>query len=190
MSEYPDTWRHQRVLNDCIGEKAKIKLLILDVDGVLTDGTKVYTQKHEPVYKRFRCKDFTAIKRFVAAGVKVIMLSGDNWNADMARQRNIPFYCTRGKDLSLDKSVYLSHLEGQYNVKRENMAFVGDDFLISLCLRLYFGPLLRLMHLKSLDRTASISLNRVVVKGLSKNCMTSLSVKASYKMQLKKQLQS
>jgi len=78
MSEYPDTWRHQRVLNDCIGEKAKIKLLILDVDGVLTDGTKVYTQKHEPVYKRFRCKDFTAIKRFVAAGVKVIMLSGDN----------------------------------------------------------------------------------------------------------------
>ena len=35
MSEYPDTWRHQRVLNDCIGEKAKIKLLILDVDGVL-----------------------------------------------------------------------------------------------------------------------------------------------------------
>ena len=128
MSEYPDTWRHQKVLNDCIGEKAKIKLLILDVDGVLTDGTKVYTQKHEPVYKRFRCKDFTAIKRFVAAGVKVIMLSGDNWNADMARQRNIPFYCTRGKDLSLDKSVYLSHLEGQYNVKRENMAFVGDDF--------------------------------------------------------------
>ena len=128
MSEYPDTWRHQRVLNDCIGEKAKIKLLILDVDGVLTDGTKVYTQKHEPVYKRFRCKDFTAIKRFVAAGVKVIMLSGDNWNADMARQRNIPFYCTRGKDLSLDKSVYLSHLEGQYDVKRENMAFVGDDF--------------------------------------------------------------
>jgi len=128
MSEYPDIWSHQKVLNDCIGEKAKVKLLILDVDGVLTDGTKVYTQKHEPVYKRFRCKDFTAIKRFVAAGVKVIMLSGDNWNADMARQRNIPFYCTRGKDLSLDKSVYLSHLEGQYNVKRENMAFVGDDF--------------------------------------------------------------
>ena len=128
MYEYPDTWKHQRVLNDCIGEKAKIKLLILDVDGVLTDGTKVYTQKHEPVYKGFRCKDFTAIKRFVAAGVKVIMLSGDNWNADMAHKRNIPFYCTRGKDLSLDKSVYLNHLEQTYNIKRENMAFVGDDF--------------------------------------------------------------
>ena len=129
MSEYPDAfWKHSNLLDQCIGEKSKIKLLILDIDGVLTYGTKVYTEKHEPVYKRFRCKDFTAIKRFVAAGVKVIMLSGDNWNAEMARQRNIPFYCTRGSDLGLDKSVYLSHLETQYDVKRENMAFVGDDY--------------------------------------------------------------
>ena len=135
MSEYPDefdthngNWKHSKLLDQCIGEKSKIKLLILDVDGVLTDGTKVYTQEHQPVYKRFRCKDFTAIKRFIAACVKVIMLSGDNWNAEMASQRNIPFYCTRGADLGLDKSVYLKHLEAQYKVKRENMAFVGDDY--------------------------------------------------------------
>ena len=127
MSEYPVT-TYSYTLSECIGEKSKIKLLILDIDGVLTDGTNVYTEKHEPVYKRFRCKDFTAIKRFIAAGVQVIMLSGDNWNAEMARQRNIPFYCTRGSDLGLDKSVYLSHLESTYNVKKENMAFVGDDY--------------------------------------------------------------
>ena len=127
MSEYPVT-TYSYTLSECIGEKSKIKLLILDIDGVLTDGTKVYTEKHEPVYKRFRCKDFTAIKRFIAAGVQVIMLSGDNWNAEMARQRNIPFYCTRGSDLGLDKSVYLSHLESTYDVKKENMAFVGDDY--------------------------------------------------------------
>ena len=135
MSEYPDkfdnygsSWKHSKLLDQCIGNKSEIKLLILDIDGVLTDGTKVYTQEHQPVYKRFRCKDFTAIKRFIAAGVQVIMLSGDNWNANMAKQRNIPFYCTRGSDLSLDKSVYLNHLEVQYNIKRENMAFVGDDY--------------------------------------------------------------
>ena len=28
----------------------------------------------------------------------------------------------------MDKSVYLAHLESPYNVKRENMAFVGDDY--------------------------------------------------------------
>ena len=57
-----------------------LKLLILDIDGVLTDGTKDYDVDHKPVYKKFMCKDFTAIKRFMAAGVKVIMISGDNYN--------------------------------------------------------------------------------------------------------------
>ena len=86
-----------------------VKLLILDVDGVLTDGTKVYDKNHNVLSKRFRCKDFTAIKRFMAAGIKVIMLSGDEWNRTMAEKRNIDFICTRGADLSLDKSVYLSN---------------------------------------------------------------------------------
>jgi len=70
MSEYPDSYRHSKLLDACLGEKSKIKLLILDVDGVLTDGTKVYDQNHNPVYKTYRCKDFTAIKRFIAAGSK------------------------------------------------------------------------------------------------------------------------
>ena len=85
----------------------KIELLILDVDGVLTDGTKVYDIDHNVLSKRYMCKDFTAIKRFIAAGVKVVMLSGDNFNRYMAEKRNIDFYCSRNKDLSLDKARYL-----------------------------------------------------------------------------------
>ena len=40
-----------------------IELLILDVDGVLTDGNKIYDINHNPVYKKFNDRDFTAIKR-------------------------------------------------------------------------------------------------------------------------------
>ena len=105
-----------------------VKLLILDIDGVLTDGTKVYDKNHNVLSKRFVCKDFTAIKRFIAAGVKVVMLSGDDWNRKMAEKRNVDFYCTRGDDLSLDKSVYLPMLEKKYNVPVSEMAFVGDDY--------------------------------------------------------------
>ena len=65
------------------------RLLILDVDGILTDGTKVYNKDHNVLSKRFMCKDFSAIKRFMAAGIKVIMISGDSWNRDMAKKRNI-----------------------------------------------------------------------------------------------------
>lgn len=105
-----------------------MKLLILDVDGVLTDGTKFYDAEHNVVGKRFMCKDFTAIKRIGAAGVKVIMISGDNFNAVMAAKRNIDFYCSRGTDLSLDKSRYLDLFSEKYSVQKENMAFVGDDY--------------------------------------------------------------
>jgi len=105
-----------------------IKLLILDVDGVLTDGTKFYNEKHEVLGKRYMCKDFTAIKRFAAAGVKVIMLSGDNFNRHMAEKRNIPFYCSRGSDLSLDKSRFINVFIEEYGVSKEEMCFVGDDY--------------------------------------------------------------
>ena len=105
-----------------------IEMLVLDVDGVLTDGTKVYDCNHDVLSKRFFCKDFTAIKRFIAAGVKVIMISGDNFNSTMANKRNIDFYCSRGSDLSLDKSRFLDMFENKYGVKKEKMAFVGDDY--------------------------------------------------------------
>ena len=88
-----------------------LKLLILDIDGILTYWTKVYDVEHKPIYKRFMCKDFTAIKRFSAAGIKVIMISGDNWNRTMAEKRNIDFYCTREKGDGLDKSLWLQEFK-------------------------------------------------------------------------------
>tara|TARA_Y100000287_G_scaffold181616_1_gene177968 strand:- start:1399 stop:1944 length:546 start_codon:yes stop_codon:yes gene_type:complete len=105
-----------------------LKLLILDIDGVLTDGTKIYDINHKPIYKRFMCKDFTAIKRFSAAGVKVIMISGDNWNKTMAEKRNIDFYCTRDKEDGLDKSLWLNDFKKKYKVEYDDMMFVGDDY--------------------------------------------------------------
>tara|TARA_R110001606_G_scaffold347789_1_gene497183 strand:- start:104 stop:649 length:546 start_codon:yes stop_codon:yes gene_type:complete len=106
----------------------KIELLILDVDGVLTDGTKVYDIDHNVLSKRYMCKDFTAIKRFIAAGIKVVMLSGDNFNRQMAEKRNLDFYCSRNEDLSLDKSRYLEVFSKNYNIDVNKMAFVGDDY--------------------------------------------------------------
>jgi len=121
----------------------KIKLVILDVDGVITDGTKVYDKEHNVISKRFLCKDFTAIKRFIAAGVKVVMVSGDSFNATMAQKRNIDFYCSRNDDLSLDKSRYINVLSKKYGIASKDMAFVGDDYFdlsIFKALRTTFCP--------------------------------------------------
>jgi 3-deoxy-D-manno-octulosonate 8-phosphate phosphatase (KDO 8-P phosphatase) len=106
----------------------KLKLLILDVDGVLTDGTKVYNTEGKAIHKRFNDKDFTAIKRFKAAGVTVVFLSGDvNVNEGVAKQRDIPFYYSRVNGI-LDKADFIDKFKKIYKVKEEEMAFVGDDF--------------------------------------------------------------
>ena len=76
-----------------------IRLVILDIDGVLTDGKKYYGLDGMPFAKTYCDKDFTAIKRLKGSGVQVCFLSGDEKvNLPMAKNRNIPFYSARGKN--------------------------------------------------------------------------------------------
>ena len=101
-----------------------VELVILDIDGVLSDGKKYYNTEGMSELKTFCDKDFTAIKRLRGAGVEVCFLSGDNRiNAAMAKNRNIDFYYARGKD----KADFLPMLSKTYGVSQENMVYVGDD---------------------------------------------------------------
>ncbi len=52
------------------------RLLILDVDGVMTDGTKTYGIRGEVLSKRFCDHDFTAIKKFKDDGWDVGLTFG------------------------------------------------------------------------------------------------------------------
>lgn len=103
----------------------KIKLLILDIDGILTDGTKVYNQEGMPFAKRYNDKDFTAIKRFRASGIQVCFLSGDdNVNKAMADKRNIDFFSARG----IDKAEFIPQFVEKYKCSIDEMAYIGDDY--------------------------------------------------------------
>ena len=101
-----------------------IKLLILDIDGVMTDGTKIYGLDGLTMAKRYCDRDFTAIKQFKASGVSVCFLSGDDKvNKEMAKNRKTDFYYSRGRD----KVDFLDEFENTYNCSRDEMAYVGDD---------------------------------------------------------------
>ncbi len=100
-----------------------IELIILDIDGVLTDGRKYYGTDGIPFAKTYCDKDFTAIKRFKGANVKVCFLSGDTRvNQAMAENRNIDFYSARGKD----KAEFIKEFEDTYSVSPKNMLYIGD----------------------------------------------------------------
>ncbi len=102
---------------------SKLKLLILDVDGVMTDGTKLYDDEGEVVAKSFRDQDFTAIKRFKADGVHVHWLSGDQRvNEAIALRRKIDFTYSR------EKHNMLERLMAVYEVTADQVVYVGDDW--------------------------------------------------------------
>ena len=101
-----------------------IKLVILDIDGIMTDGKKYYGLDGIPFAKTYCDKDFTAIKRLRGAGLEVCFLSGDERvNMAMAKNRNIPFYSARGKD----KADFVEDFEYEYGVSRDDMLYIGDD---------------------------------------------------------------
>jgi 3-deoxy-D-manno-octulosonate 8-phosphate phosphatase (KDO 8-P phosphatase) len=101
-----------------------IKLVILDIDGILTNGKKYYGLDGMPFAKTYCDKDFTAIKRMRASGVKVCFLSGDDKvNANMAKNRNIDFYYARGRD----KVEFVSEFVDIYETLPRHMLYLGDD---------------------------------------------------------------
>lgn len=108
----------------------RLKLLILDVDGILTDGTKVYDNAHKCIAKNFLDIDFTAIKIFKKLGVEVCLLSGDEWNSTMAAARGIPFFPSRNEDGSINKVNALKKILNYYNnkIKQDNCLYIGDDY--------------------------------------------------------------
>ncbi len=105
-----------------------IKLLLLDVDGVLTTGKKNYSIKGEVISKSFCDLDFTAIKIFKYLGIKTVFISGDKTcNQEIAISRNIDFIYTRKNNLMIDKADFLTQIENKYSVKRKEILFLGDD---------------------------------------------------------------
>lgn len=104
------------------------KLLILDVDGVLTTGLKTYSTEGEVLSKTFGDRDFTAIKQFFCIGVDVIFLSGDQQvNKKIAENRKIPFFYSRRSSGQLSKSDCAKEILKKYKLNSENVIFVGDD---------------------------------------------------------------
>jgi 3-deoxy-D-manno-octulosonate 8-phosphate phosphatase (KDO 8-P phosphatase) len=111
---------------DIIRRAEKIKLLLLDVDGVLTDGGLIYTDKGYQI-KQFNVKDGLGIALARKAGIKCAVLTAKKTDVVRARCR----------DLAIDK-VYqdvhykievLNDILETFSVSEENICFVGDDLI-------------------------------------------------------------
>lgn len=117
-----------------------IKLLILDVDGVMTDGRKYYDKEGNVKLKTFCDKDWTAIKRFKALGIKVILLTGDPFNVVIGENRKLDVIVNRFSGEHRDKSSYLPGICEDYEVTPKEICFIGDDIFDIGLLKLVGHP--------------------------------------------------
>jgi len=107
-----------------------IKLVILDVDGVLTDGTKITDVEGKSISKKFNDKDFVAIKKLQASGILVCFLSGDkNINEAVAKKRSIDFYHANTSTGHMNKKDFLPMLFEKYGSNKDTTVYVGDDYI-------------------------------------------------------------
>jgi len=103
---------------------AAIEAVVLDVDGVLTDGGLWYGPTGELI-KRFDVRDGLGIRLLQHAGVEVALLSGGRGGATEVRARQLGIqHCLVG---AKDKPVALAQLQQQLGLAREQLLFVGDD---------------------------------------------------------------
>jgi 3-deoxy-D-manno-octulosonate 8-phosphate phosphatase (KDO 8-P phosphatase) len=116
----------QRKLNQIEKIATKIKLLILDVDGVLTDNM-LYTNDNGEEIKRFNVSDGLGISLALSAGIEIALISGRRSKATAHRASDLKI-----KHLYLgerNKIKAYEDLKKRLNVKDEEIAYVGDDIL-------------------------------------------------------------
>jgi len=110
---------------ETIREKAgKIRLLILDVDGVMTDGSIILDNDGNEL-KRFHVRDGHGIKMLGRAGITVAIITGRKSRVVEIRARELGI--TEVHQKIFRKSEVYEKLLEKYGCTDENIAFMGDD---------------------------------------------------------------
>jgi 3-deoxy-D-manno-octulosonate 8-phosphate phosphatase (KDO 8-P phosphatase) len=102
----------------------RVRLLVLDVDGVLTDGRLYFSEQGEAL-KVFHVRDGSGIVALHGAGIDVAIISGRDSAAVARRASELKIrHVRQGTD---DKGKALDALLTELNLAAEQVACVGDD---------------------------------------------------------------
>ncbi|MGM9993214.1 MAG: KdsC family phosphatase [Candidatus Avigastranaerophilus sp.] len=114
-----------------------IKLIVSDFDGIFTDG-KLTVYSDGKTSKVIDYKDIMAVAVILKKGIKFAVLSGETSMAIDILKKNFPsidvFQNERKKI-----NVLLSLME-KYNVKKEDVIYIGDDINDIECLQFVANP--------------------------------------------------
>lgn len=113
-------------MQEIIEKAKKLKLLILDVDGVLTDG-KLFFDDNGKEYKSFHARDGHGIKLLQQTGVEVAVISGRKSLSVSLRMKSLGInHVYQGHE---NKLAAFAEILEIIQITPEQAAHVGDDLL-------------------------------------------------------------
>jgi len=114
-----------------IRERVKqIRLVIFDVDGVLTDGSLIMGDDGQE-YKAFNAKDGHGMKMLQVSGVEIGIISARNSRVVSLRMENLGIkHVYQGQR---DKLKAFADMKKKLKLEQDQIAYVGDD-LLDLCI--------------------------------------------------------
>jgi 3-deoxy-D-manno-octulosonate 8-phosphate phosphatase (KDO 8-P phosphatase) len=114
---------------DILERAAKVRLLLMDVDGVLTDGTYFHVPDGQGGLvetKAFNTQDGIALKWLHECGIAAGLISGRKSPAVELRAQQSKFrYCYQG---DTEKIPMLEEILADSKLTPEQVAYIGDDF--------------------------------------------------------------
>jgi 3-deoxy-D-manno-octulosonate 8-phosphate phosphatase (KDO 8-P phosphatase) len=111
-------------MQDILEKAAQIKLVIFDVDGVLTDGGLFFGDDGQE-YKAFYSRDGLGMKLLQRSGVEIGVITARSSNVVMHRMENLGIkHVHQGR---LDKLSAYHEMIKELNLTPEQTAYVGDD---------------------------------------------------------------
>lgn len=108
-----------------------IKLIVSEIDGVLTTGSDPVDELGNTVFKHFYMADFEAINKLKEKCTFVFLSSDNTINYNLCRRKNIPFYWAKS-----DKGGILSSILMRYNVTAEDTLYIGSKISDIPCMRM------------------------------------------------------
>ncbi|QKT02909.1 3-deoxy-manno-octulosonate-8-phosphatase KdsC [Ectothiorhodospiraceae bacterium 2226] len=113
-------------MQDIHAKAAQIKLVVFDVDGVLTDGS-LFLGDDGQEYKAFYSRDGHGMKLLQASGVEIGIITGRSSNVVKLRMEGLGVrHVYQGR---LDKLPAFEHLLAATGYTADAVAYVGDDVM-------------------------------------------------------------
>ncbi len=113
-------------MNEIIEKAKRVKLLILDIDGVMTDGRIIYSIYGDEL-KFFDVQDGFGITLLNRAGIKTAIITAKASRIVKLRARDLKV--AKAYQGYIDKLIPFNKILKRFKIQPEEICFIGDDLI-------------------------------------------------------------